>query len=557
MIIQMWSIFQKFILIAFVLMSAFCKGQDSYNMDLMSNWDDDDLPVRSGGSYSDIWGYVDASGNEYAILGGIHDIFFFNITDPLNPDLVTRFEDGYPISLDLDPSIWRDFKTYSHYAYGVADEGDEGLLVFDLSSLPDTVLLVAQYDTYFTKAHGIYIDTANSRLYVAGSFGPTSSQNVIIYDLTDPEIPSEIYRGSLTGGYIHDIFVRENIAYASHGGNGLYIYDVSDVNNISLLGFISNYPGAGYNHSSWLTDDDLSLVFCDETHGKKVKIYDVSDPADMTEQDQFDSNLLGMGNSVAHNPFILGNEVFISYYHDGVQVFDFSDRENVVNVAYYDTYPDNTNYNGYDGAWGVYPFLPSGYIIASDISNGLFVLEKNIGILSVELLHFNLIQQQNEEVKIHLLFQNLQESSSLVIERSLNGFDYSEIFRKPVQQNETEIETVDKPGNGLYYYRVKVFDTNNQEIFNEIKSVSISQRSEIDVYPNILSISSPIIQVKKDPNTSAIIEIWDLNGRHFGRSEIRTTYFNLSGFITDPGIYQIRLIEQGNIFFAKPILITE
>ena len=34
----------------------------------------------------------------------------------------------------------------------------------------------------------------------------------------------------------------------------------------------------------------------------------------------------------------------------------------------------STNIAGTDGTWGVYPFLPSGNLLVSDIENGLFVL---------------------------------------------------------------------------------------------------------------------------------------------------------------------------------------
>jgi hypothetical protein len=37
---------------------------------------------------------------------------------------------------------------------------------------------------------------------------------------------------------------------------------------------------------------------------------------------------------------------------------------------------------GTDGAWGVYPFFPSGTVIVSDITNGLFVLADNTPTLS-------------------------------------------------------------------------------------------------------------------------------------------------------------------------------
>jgi len=70
---------------------------------------------------------------------------------------------------------------------------------------------------------------------------------------------------------------------------------------------------------------------------------------------------------------IKDNLVYLSYYQDGLQVFDISDPSNPIRIAYYDTYmPVNTG--GYAGAWGVYAFLPSGRILISDVQSGLFVL---------------------------------------------------------------------------------------------------------------------------------------------------------------------------------------
>lgn len=47
-------------------------------------------------------------------------------------------------------------------------------------------------------------------------------------------------------------------------------------------------------------------------------------------------------------------------------------------VAFFDTYPAN-NSATFAGAWGVYPYLPSGTIIVSDINRGLFVLREQPG----------------------------------------------------------------------------------------------------------------------------------------------------------------------------------
>jgi len=57
---------------------------------------------------------------------------------------------------------------------------------------------------------------------------------------------------------------------------------------------------------------------------------------------------------------------------DGTRVLDISDPVNPVEVGYYDT----SGQTGlFDGNWGTYAYLPSGYIISSDQQDGLFILE--------------------------------------------------------------------------------------------------------------------------------------------------------------------------------------
>src|SRR6185503_16048130 len=47
----------------------------------------------------------------------------------------------------------------------------------------------------------------------------------------------------------------------------------------------------------------------------------------------------------------------------------------LVEIAHFDNYlAPASNVAGTDGTWGVYPFLPSGNLLVSDIENGLFVL---------------------------------------------------------------------------------------------------------------------------------------------------------------------------------------
>jgi len=81
--------------------------------------------------------------------------------------------------------------------------------------------------------------------------------------------------------------------------------------------------------------------------------------------------------------------VIISYYVDGTRVLDISDPTNPVEVGYFDT-SDLTGL--YDGNWGTYAYLPSGYIISSDRNNGLFIFESPLTNPSMEWSDCSIIQ---------------------------------------------------------------------------------------------------------------------------------------------------------------------
>ncbi len=75
--------------------------------------------------------------------------------------------------------------------------------------------------------------------------------------------------------------------------------------------------------------------------------------------------------ATVHNVFVVGDVLFASYYTAGFRVFDVSDPSQPGVVYEYDTLP--TEGQVWDGAWGVYPFAPSGNVYVSDIRSGLHV----------------------------------------------------------------------------------------------------------------------------------------------------------------------------------------
>jgi len=357
-----------------LLLNSSLTAQQSLNMTLAGTWDGNNTQT-SGVFYNDIWGYTDEMGNEYAILGSPNEVHFIDVSVPTNPTEILGHVGG-------STSLWRDFKTYKKYAYAVADQGNEGLLVFDMSGLPGSLPTLAnQITSHFITAHNIFIDVPNGLAYIAGS--NSIGSGLIIYDLkVDPVNPPVVFSSSLQGGYIHDIYVRDNIAYASHGNNGFYIHDFT---NPSSPVFIDSRNTGGYNHSSWLTDDGQYAVYAEEVpQGRPLGILDLTDVSNngigLVTTFKFPLLAPQATGVTPHNPFIAGDYCIVSYYEDGIQIFDISDKNNPFTAAYYDTNPLNTNYTGTDDNWGVYPYFPSGNIIGSDTKNGLFVLSTSLNI---------------------------------------------------------------------------------------------------------------------------------------------------------------------------------
>ncbi len=350
-------------LLVCLLLTVLNSGFSQKNINLQANWN------GSTYDYNDVWGYADFSGKEYAIIGSKKKVHFIDVTLPTSPKLVAEFEPGSNTS-------WRDIKTFNHYAYAVSEGfSNEGLVVFDLCAIADgKVDLISQKNDVFGKAHNIFIDPKNKILYVVGS--DKQANGYIVYDLSDPANPELIAKRSLPGGYIHDIFVKDNLAFCSHGNVGLYIYDVTNPANPIPKAFANT---GGYNHSSWALNQDSLLIFAQEVpRGMPLAVMDYTKylSNDLEVVNSFKAPLLGPDHTrnTPHNPYMVGNYAVVSYYEDGVVIFDMTDPLQPDTIAYYDTY-ENTEYNGYNGCWGVYPYLPSGNILASDISNGLFVLK--------------------------------------------------------------------------------------------------------------------------------------------------------------------------------------
>ena len=347
------------ILFILIILPLFAVSQNSYNMGLIGTYE------WNSTEGNDIWGWVSPiSEDEYALVGLNDGFACVNVSSPSNPTLEFQIADIN--------STWRDVKTWGNYAY-VTTEADAGLLIVDLTDMTgNTNWHVSNFtnpttgaSVEFTAAHNLYIDE-NGICYIFGASsatGSSPSDGAIFLDVA-ANATAPHYLGEWNEHYIHDGMVRGDTMYAGciYAGE-LYVVDVSDKNNPSTLGTHST-PN-NFTHNAWISDDGHFVFTTDETSDAYLAAYDITDCNNIQEVDRIQSN--PGSSSIPHNTHVDGNFLITSYYRDGTTVHDISQPNNMVQVAYYDSYSGSGN--GFDGCWGTYPYLPSGIIISSDINS--------------------------------------------------------------------------------------------------------------------------------------------------------------------------------------------
>ena len=362
------------------------------------------LPTISSNpnSASDIWGHVNLNDNrEYALMGLQNGTVVIDVTDPENP-----IEVGV---VSGKSSTWRDIKVYQFnngnlyqaYAY-VTTEASDGLQIIDLNDLPASISL-ANTVTSFVSAHNLYISNIDHAtnttqagltpfLYIAGS--NQNSGAFQIFDLVDPINPELITSPPVGTGYVHDVTsisitdARTNQCLNGHNPCELFIdfnestvdiWDMTDKANPFKIS-ATPYANSGYTHSGWYSADKNFVFIQDELDERNLGINTTLRVLDITDLSNpaLAGSFTGTTQAIDHNGFTLGDKYFMSNYRRGLTILDVEDPTTPLEIGYFDTLPAPIeNSPNFDGAWGVYPYLPSGNLIVSDINNGLFVLQDN------------------------------------------------------------------------------------------------------------------------------------------------------------------------------------
>lgn len=355
--------------------------------------------ARSG---SNLWGFVDLDDRrEYAVMGLNTGTTVVDVTDPAAPRVVG--------AITGQTSSWREVKVYQRWntargrhdawAYVVSEAPAAGLQIIDLSNLPASISHAATFRGFDT-AHTIFlanvdpgsgasnIEDVAPVLYIEGS-----NEGFLALDISDPVAPR--IAGRLLNSYVHDAWAgvfrgaRASRCGPGHdpcevvvswGGDAVRFVDFTNKAAPVVMSAF-RYDGLEYAHSGWISRDGNYLFSFDEGDelvrggNSRVRVIDITDFAFPRLAAIWTSSTL----AIEHNGYVVADKLWVSYYERGVTVLDASTPTAPREVGFFDTYPAR-DAAAFHGAWGVYPFLPSGTILVSNIdgAGGLFLLREEV-----------------------------------------------------------------------------------------------------------------------------------------------------------------------------------
>jgi len=358
-----------------------------------------------GGSeiYNGIWGFVKTSqdgksSREYALQCHSTGLFIIDITDSEDSSK------GEGKGMDMVQFIampggrpWRDVTVNGNYAY-VAGQAGANLWIINLNSLsstePNNSNPISSNDIkdrgYKDYGHTINADDGILYLNTAGS-----SRGCTLLDLDkDPFNPPKII--DMSGGDCHDSFARKNVQVGNEKKDLLFrsdgrqtdysIIDITNIRTEKRIDVIGStiLKSSSYAHFNYVDEENQYMYGFDEFNKYDIAVFDVSNMENPKYKNEFQwSGDKSEEDVRVHNGQVNGKYLITAYYSAGLRVFDVSNPMAPKEVGKLETWRDpnmdGTNTKslnkGFDGAWNVYTFLPSGKMLISDTEGGLFIFK--------------------------------------------------------------------------------------------------------------------------------------------------------------------------------------
>ena len=404
-----------------------------------------DVWVHDGYAYVGHWGFQDwATGNDrFCPETPDNGVAVVDVSDPSDPVRVATLQN--PAGTSAEDVVVYDDGPRVIAAAGIQwcggsrydEDADRGLMLWDVTDPGDPEQIGYLKTACCTRGvHEFEVEQhANGRTYAYATV-PTSRYadantpsgyrdengegDFRLIDITDPANPMQVSDwgiqdagGPFFGGqgcdadanYGHGAEPSEDgtLVFLSYWDSGFVALDVGNDGSLSYAGR-TTYPANadGDAHSSNYDDANELLFTADEDFCKAsgsgiekgfgyLRVYDYSDLDEPVQIGEYRTpNSLGTDDQAAgdftiHNPLLVGNRVYASWYSDGVRVIDVSTPSAPTEVASFvppaGQNPVKPSQRGVltntPQIWGVVVDEETGLVYASDMNTGLWILEVN------------------------------------------------------------------------------------------------------------------------------------------------------------------------------------
>ncbi|KAF8469961.1 hypothetical protein BDZ91DRAFT_719470 [Kalaharituber pfeilii] len=325
------------------------------------------------------------------------------------------------------PSIWREIKSYKHYAIIGSEAVGHGIQIFDihkalelrsggfldykrLSRETKVFDLKTDLTAWFSdlpvgRSHNVVIAEASQHILAVGAQPRNDScrSGLIFIDVSDPSKPQRTGCAA-DDGYVHDAqcliykgpdsrYNGREICYG-YNEDSLTIYDISDKTTTNIISKTS-YEGASYTHQGWVLDtENQEFLLLDDELDERNSAGSAADGRSTT----YIWNITNLGApiqtgiwksdiiAIDHNQYIRNGFTYQSNYGAGLRILDVSSipfkpsGEDIKEVAYFDIFPDDDESPQpvFIGSWANYPFFKSGYIVVNTFDRGTFVVKRSM-----------------------------------------------------------------------------------------------------------------------------------------------------------------------------------
>lgn len=343
------------------------------------------LPSGAGAT-TDLWVFEGVNGRDYAYTGTLAaaTLYVWDVTDPGAPTLADSAKlDGRRVN---DVKINDDATIAVVTSEGAANRRN-GITLFDILDPAHPRMITHFTENLTGGVHNVWIE--GDLVYAVHN----GTRDLHIVDISDPEAPRHVGRWGVDseGRSLHDVMVKDGLAYLSYWNDGLVILDVGAGvagGTSTAPRFVSrhvySYPlGAesyGNTHHAiryrnwvFVADEIFGCSECANGPRGYVHVIDVADIEHPVEVAFYRIPEAG-----AHNMWVENDRLYVAYYQAGVRVVDIAGElrgdlwRQGRDIGWFMTETADGDVPNATMAWGPQPF--KGSLFVSDLNSGLWVL---------------------------------------------------------------------------------------------------------------------------------------------------------------------------------------